>query len=110
QEIPCAKVLGEIHSRPKAWRPRSIINISAMSFGSLSAHAIEALNRGAKMAGCYHNTGEGGLSPHHRHGADVIFQIGTGKFGCRDLDGRFSMDRLLELVESHPPIRGIEIK
>ncbi|MBI2070241.1 MAG: FMN-binding glutamate synthase family protein [Elusimicrobia bacterium] len=108
-EIPCAKVLGETHGRRKAWRPKSIVNISAMSFGSLSASAVEALNKGAKEAGCYHNTGEGGLSPHHRHGADVIYQIGTGMFGCRDLDGRFSMDKLLETA-SHPAVRGIEIK
>jgi glutamate synthase (ferredoxin) len=109
-EIPCSKVLGEVHDRPKAWRPRSIVNISAMSFGSLSANAIQALNRGAKLAGCFHNTGEGGLSPHHRQGADVIYQIGTGKFGCRDLEGNFSMERLLETVNGYPHVRGIEIK
>jgi glutamate synthase (ferredoxin) len=108
-EIPCAKILGEIHDRAKAWRPGSIVNISAMSFGSLGAPAVEAMNRGAKLAGCYHNTGEGGLSPHHKHGADVIYQIGTGYFGCRDLDGRFSMDKLLETV-SPEFVRGIELK
>lgn len=107
--IPCAKILGETHDRPKAWRPSSIVNISAMSFGSLSENAIQALNQGAKMAGCYQNTGEGGLSPHHQQGADVIYQIGTGKFGCRDLDGNFSMEKLLETV-SYPHVRGIEVK
>jgi glutamate synthase (ferredoxin) len=109
-EIPAAKALGEFHNRPKTWRPRSIVNISAMSFGSLSANAIQALNKGAKMAGCYHNTGEGGLSPHHQQGADVIYQIGTGKFGCRDFDGNFSMEKLHETVDGYPHVRGIEIK
>src|SRR5262249_46216435 len=102
--------LGEHHGRRKAWRPTSIVNISAMSFGSLSANAIKALNQGAKLAGCYHNTGEGGLSPYHMQGGDVIYQIGTGKFGCRDLDGGFSIAKLQETVESRPGIRGIEIK
>jgi glutamate synthase domain-containing protein 2 len=97
--IPCAKVMGEFRDRPKAWRPKSIINISAMSFGSLSANSIESLNRGAKLSECYHNTGEGGISPHHQHGADLVWQIGTGKFGCRDLAGNFSMDQLLLNVE-----------
>lgn len=109
-EIPAAKTLGEYHDRPRAWRPSSIINISAMSFGSLSANAITALNRGAKLAHCYHNTGEGGLSPYHQQGGDVIYQIGTGKFGCRDLEGNFSMDRLLETVHGYPRVRGIELK
>ncbi|MBI3549715.1 MAG: FMN-binding glutamate synthase family protein [Elusimicrobia bacterium] len=109
-EVPCAKTLGEIRDRAKAWRPRSIVNISAMSFGALGAHAVEALNRGAKTAGCYHNTGEGGISPHHKHGADVIYQIGTGYFGCRNLDGGFSMDKLLETLGGCPQVRGIEIK
>ena len=106
----CSKVLGEPHGRRKAWRPRSIVNISAMSFGSLSANAIRALNMGAQQAGCYHNTGEGGLSPHHQSGGDVIYQIGTGLFGCRDLEGRFSMDKLLETVTGYPHVRGIEVK
>ncbi|MGZ3709391.1 MAG: glutamate synthase-related protein, partial [Bdellovibrionota bacterium] len=94
----------------KAFRPSSIVNISAMSFGALSAHAIQALNKGAKIAGVMHNTGEGGLSPHHKQGADVIYQIGTGKFGCRDLEGNFSLERLLETVNGYPQIRGIELK
>jgi len=108
--VPCAKVLGETHGRAKAWRPPSIVNVSAMSFGALGAHAIEALNRGAKEAGCFHNTGEGGLSPHHNHGADVIYQIGTGYFGCRDQAGRFSMDKLQETLARCPTVRGIELK
>jgi glutamate synthase domain-containing protein 2 len=80
-----------------------------MSFGSLSAPAVEAMNRGSAAAGCMHNTGEGGVSPHHRHGGDLIWQIGTGYFGCRDEPGRFSMDRFLETVQS-APIRAIEVK
>ena len=68
----------------------SILNISAMSFGSLSSHAVEALNAGAKIGGFAHNTGEGGLSPYHlRHGGDIIWQIGTGYFGARDEEGKF---------------------
>ncbi len=110
QPIACAKVIGEVNGRPKAWRPSSIINISAMSFGSLSANAIQALNRGAALAGCYHNTGEGGLSPHHMQGGDVIWQIGTGYFGCRDKSGKFSIEKLLETVGSYSKIRGIEVK
>ena len=109
-DVPCAKVLGETHSRAKAWRPPSIVNISAMSFGSLGANAVTALNRGAKLAGCYHNTGEGGLSPYHKQGADVVYQIGTGYFGCRDLEGNFSMDKLLETVASYPHVKAVEIK
>jgi glutamate synthase domain-containing protein 2 len=108
--IPSAKVLGESHGRRKAWRPGSVINISAMSFGSLSANAIQALNLGAKEAGCYHNTGEGGISPHHRMGGDLIYQLGTGYFGARAADGRFSMDRLQATLEKTPSVRGIEIK
>ncbi|HKZ39302.1 MAG TPA: glutamate synthase-related protein, partial [Chryseolinea sp.] len=69
----------------------SILNISAMSFGSLSSHAVEALNAGAKIGGFAHNTGEGGLSPYHlKQGGDIIWQIGTGYFGARDEEGKFS--------------------
>ena len=109
-DIPCAKVLGETHGRRKAWRPRSIINVSAMSFGSLSGHAIQALNRGARIAGCYHNTGEGGVSPHHLQGGDLVWQIGTGYFGCRTPEGGFSLEKLVERVNATPQIRAIEIK
>ncbi len=109
QDLPAAKTLGEIHHRPKAWKPTSIVNISAMSFGALGANAVEALNRGAKIAHCYHNTGEGGISPHHKHGADLVYQIGTGYFGCRDLQGNFSMEKLKETLNG-AAVRGIEIK
>jgi glutamate synthase domain-containing protein 2 len=109
-ELPCAKVLGGFRGRAKAWRPRSLVNISAMSFGSLSAPALQSLNDGAKLAGCWHNTGEGGLSPHHNRGADVVYQVGTGYFGCRTLDGKFSLEKLLETVGGCPTVRGVEIK
>ncbi|GIU84890.1 MAG: FMN-binding glutamate synthase family protein [Acidimicrobiales bacterium] len=107
--LPCGKVLGASRGRKKAFRPASVVNISALSFGSLSGPAIEALNKGAALADCLHNTGEGGLSRHHRHGGELVFQIGTGYFGCRDENGRFSMDRLLETI-SQAPVRAIEIK
>ncbi|MBI3855619.1 MAG: FMN-binding glutamate synthase family protein [Planctomycetes bacterium] len=109
-EVPSARTLGEQHNRPRAWKPSSIVNISAMSFGALGSHAIEALNRGAKLANCYHNTGEGGISPYHRQGADLIYQIGTGYFGCRDLDGKFSLEKLVANVSATPTVRGIEVK
>ncbi|MDH3682876.1 MAG: FMN-binding glutamate synthase family protein [Acidimicrobiia bacterium] len=107
--IPAAKVLGEWRDRPRAFRPGSIVNISAMSYGSLSARAIEALNRGAAIAGCLHNTGEGGVSAHHLHGGDLTFQIGTGYFGARDSQGRFDLDQLVEKVETMP-IKAVELK
>lgn len=68
----------------------SIYNISAMSYGALSKTAISSLNKGAKMGEFAHNTGEGGISPYHRSGGDLIWQIGTGYFGCRDENGFFS--------------------
>lgn len=108
--VPCAKVLGEPNGRKRPYRPKSIINISAMSYGSLSAPAIEALNKGAKSAGCYHNTGEGGLSPYHSNGADVVFHFGTGYYGVRDEEGNFSFDKIEELVAKNPFIRAIEVK
>ena len=107
--LPSAKVLGAARGRAGSFRPGSVVNISAMSFGSLSAAAVEALNRGAALAGCLHNTGEGGLSPHHRHGADLVFQIGTAYFGCRDERGRFDLERLKDLVAG-APVRALEIK
>jgi glutamate synthase domain-containing protein 2 len=108
-ELPAAKVLGAARGRAAAFRPGSVVNISAMSFGSLSAAAVEALNRGAALAGCMHNTGEGGLSAHHRHGGELVFQIGTAYFGCRDDQGRFDLQRLKDLVAG-APVRALEIK
>ena len=106
---PPAKVLGAHRRRKRAFRPGSIINSSAMSYGSLSKAAVEAINRGAKLAGALHNTGEGGISDPHRHGGELVWQIGTGYFGCRDERGRFSLERMLEQIET-APVRAIEIK
>jgi len=92
--IPCAKVMGAFNKRKKPFRPASAINVSAMSFGSLSAAAVEALNKGVSKANAYHNTGEGGLSPYHKQGGDVIFHFGTGYFGVRTEDGNFSLPKL----------------
>lgn len=107
--VPCAKVLGQARGRREMFRPASVVNVSAMSFGALSAPAVEALNHGCALAGCLHNTGEGGLSPYHQSGGDLVFQIGTGYFGCRDASGRFDLDRLAELCARNP-VRAIEIK
>jgi len=107
--LPCAKILGGYNQREKAFRPKSIVNISAMSYGSLSHAAIEALNKGAAIAGCMHNTGEGGISDFHRNGGDLMFQFGTGYFGCRDAGGEFSMDELLGTI-ADTPVRAIEVK
>jgi glutamate synthase domain-containing protein 2 len=88
----------------------SIINISAMSFGALSVPAVKALSNGARMAGCWMNTGEGGLSPYHLEGgADIVFQIGTAKFGVRDLDGKLC-DQKLKEISNHDSVKMFEIK
>lgn len=107
--VPCAKVIGHAHGRAKSFRPESIVNIGAMSFGSLSGAAIEAINRGSKIGGCMQNTGEGGVSIHHRHGGDLIFQLGTGYFGACDSDGEFCLETLTKSVAS-APVKMIEIK
>ena len=109
-DVPSAKVLGR-SSRPGAAVPA---RFDRQRLGdelrlALRAAAIEALNRGAAEAGCLQNTGEGGLSPYHRHGADLVFQIGTAYFGCRDAHGRFDLERLKELVAG-APVRALEIK
>ncbi|KQU64038.1 glutamate synthase [Aminobacter sp. DSM 101952] len=88
----------------------SLYNISAMSFGSLSANAILSLNTGAKQGGFAHDTGEGGISRHHRQGGgDLIYQVASGYFGCRNDDGSFSPAKFAELA-ADPQIRMIEIK
>ncbi len=107
--VPAAKVMGAARGRRNAFRPASIVNVSAMSYGALSARAIESLNRGALAAGALHNTGEGGISPHHLHGAELVFQIGTGYFGCRDARGRFDLGRLADTIGA-APVKAIEIK
>ena len=107
--VACTKVLGSARQRPGMFRPASVVNVSAMSFGALSGVAVEAINRGCALAGCLHNTGEGGLTPHHLHGGELVFQIGTGYFGCRDRNGRFDLARLADVCAQHP-VRAIEIK
>jgi glutamate synthase domain-containing protein 2 len=83
-----------------AYSAKSIFNISAMSYGALSKNAILALSKGGKMAGCWLNTGEGGISPYHLEGgADLIAQIGTAKYGFRTLGGQLSDDRLREVAK-----------
>jgi glutamate synthase domain-containing protein 2 len=88
----------------------SLLNISAMSYGSLSKNAVLALSRGAQRGGFAHNTGEGGISPYHfEGGGDLIWQIGTGYFGCRNLDGTFSPELFAEQA-SAPAVKMIELK
>lgn len=88
----------------------SVFNISAMSFGALSANAILALNAGAKAGGFAHDTGEGSISAHHRqHGGDLIWEIGSGYFGCRHADGRFSEERFSAAARD-PQVKMIELK
>lgn len=106
--LPSAKLIGAQRKRP--YRPKSVVNISAMSFGSLSGRAIESLNRGAQLGELYHNTGEGGVSPYHKKGGELVFQIGTGYFGVRDEKGNFSLEKLIQLTKDCPQIRAIEIK
>lgn len=88
----------------------SVFNISAMSFGSLSANAIRALNKGARLGGFYHDTGEGSISTYHReHGGDLVWEIGSGYFGCRNGDGSFNAERFTANAQD-PQVRMIEIK
>ncbi len=108
--IPCAKVMGEARGRRHAFRPGSVVNVSGMSYGSLSGPAVESLNRGARIAGCLQSTGEGGVSPYHLKGGDLIWQIGTGYFGCRDARGHFSLDALKATLARAPQVRALEIK
>lgn len=108
--LPCAKVLGASHGRAKAFRPASVVHVSAMSFGSLSGAAVTALNEGVKTAGALHNTGEGGISPYHQRGGDLILQLGTGYFGARAADGSFSLEILQETLRRSPSVKAIEIK
>jgi glutamate synthase (ferredoxin) len=108
--IPCAKVVGGFRERKHAFRPASAVNVSGMSYGSLSAAAVEALNRGCATAECLQSTGEGAIAPHHDHGARLVWQLGTGYFGCRATDGGFSMPKLLETMEKYDKVAAIEVK
>lgn len=88
----------------------SVLNISAMSFGALSANAVRALNLGAKLGGFYHDTGEGGISPYHlEHGGDLVWELGSGYFGARDRQGRFDPARFAEEA-CRPEVKMVEIK
>ncbi len=87
----------------------SILNVSSMSYGSLSANAVEAINKGAKIDNFAQNTGEGGISPHHLHGGDLIWQIGTGYFGCRDKNGNFDLAEFAKEAK-RPEVKMIELK
>lgn len=99
--------IGEGYCR-EPYAARSLVNISGMSFGALSAPAVQALSRGAALAGCWLDTGEGGLSPHHLLGnCEVIMQIGTARYGIRDRHGEFSKERALQLA---PRVSAFEIK
>ena len=97
---------------PQCTKPysASILNISAMSFGSLGANAIEALNLGAKKGGFYHDTGEGAISPYHeKHGGDLVWELGTGYFGCRAKDGSFDPEAFRDTAQ-RDQVKMIEIK
>ena len=100
-------ILGENHCK-QPFEVKSIVNISGMSFGAISAPAVRALSRGAAVAGCWMDTGEGGLSPYHLEGGcDIIMQIGTAKYGVRDAHGELSPERLVELSKV---VKAFEIK
>jgi glutamate synthase domain-containing protein 2 len=106
--LPSPVTLGPFCATP--YTTNSIFNISGMSYGAISKPAIKALSHGAAKAGCWLNTGEGGLSPYHIEGnCDLVFQIGTAKYGVRDLDGNLSDARLLDLA-ARPQIKMFEIK
>ncbi len=95
---------------PQPYTATSLFNISAMSYGALSKPAVRALSAGAKLAGCWLNTGEGGLSPWHLEGGgDLVFQIGTAKYGVRNAEGGLDDDRL-RAVAAHPQVRMFELK
>ena len=95
---------------PSPYRFKSLINISAMSYGALSRPAVQALSNGAKLAGCWLNTGEGGLAPAHLEGGcDIVFQIGTAKYGLRTLDGKLDERRLRDIADI-PQVKMFELK
>ncbi|HKX38705.1 MAG TPA: FMN-binding glutamate synthase family protein [Burkholderiales bacterium] len=99
--------LGEGYCK-QPFEARSIVNISGMSYGAISAPAVRSLSKGASVAGCWLDTGEGGLSPHHvEGGCDIIMQIGTAKYGVRDAQGNLSPERLLQLADQ---VKAFEIK
>ncbi len=107
EETPSV-IIGKYARQP--YEARSLINISGMSFGAISKPAVLALSRGAKLAGCWYNTGEGGLSEHHLSGGcDIVFQIGTAKYGVRNENGSLSEEKLRDIA-AHDQVRMFEIK
>ena len=107
KEAPRIVIGGDACTAPYS---SSFLNISAMSYGSLSRNAVEAMNRGANVGGFAHNTGEGGISPYHRAGGgDLIYQVGTGYFGCRAKDGRFDPGAFQDLM-ADPQVKMMELK
>ncbi len=100
-------MVGEAERQPYSL---SLLNISAMSYGALSGNAVRALNKGAKLGGFAHDTGEGGVSPYHREfGGDLIWELGSGYFGARAKDGGFDAGRFAEMA-SDPQVRMVELK
>jgi glutamate synthase domain-containing protein 2 len=111
-KVPASELFRISIGGPQCTQPysASVFNISAMSYGSLSANAIRSLNKGAKIGGFAHDTGEGSVSPYHKEfGGDLIWEIGSGYFGCRTLDGTFSPEKFAD-VAADPQIKMIEIK
>ena len=107
-ETPDPVIIGP--DTPNPYAPYSFFNISAMSYGSLSEPAVRALSLGAQLAGCWLNTGEGGVSPYHLEGGcDLVYQLGTAKFGARNDDATLNTQKLKEICEN-PNIKMIEIK
>ncbi|MGH8705828.1 MAG: FMN-binding glutamate synthase family protein [Burkholderiales bacterium] len=108
ERLPTPSLLvGEGYAK-QPFEARSIVNVSAMSYGAISAPAVRSLSRGAAVAGCWLNTGEGGLSPYHLEGdCDVIMEIGTAKYGVRDAQGNLDPDRLMEIAKV---VKAFEIK
>ena len=105
---PAVVVIGPHCEMP--YRQSSFFNISGMSYGAISRPAVLALSNGARMAGCWMNTGEGGLSPYHLEGgADIVYQVGTAKYGVRDSEGNLDDDKLRE-VAAHEQVKMFELK
>ena len=105
---PAEVIIGPHTTQP--YKPNSFFNISAMSFGSLSKPAVQALSHGAKQAGIWLNTGEGGVSPYHLEGGcDLVFQLGTAKYGARDADGNLD-EAKLKAIADKPQVKMIELK
>jgi glutamate synthase domain-containing protein 2 len=107
-DLPRPRVIGA--SRAEPYHPKRFANISGMSFGALSPNAVRALSRGAALSGCYMSTGEGSLSPYHvEGGADILYQIGPAKFGCRTADGGFDDEKAARIL-ALPQVKMVEIK